>query len=103
METTRSEPLHAGSLSGIEFGFTMPMAAGAGERVTVLMRAAGLEMRFDPDLDERIANEPCPSCGRRFADLPIGHAWSLDLATRSYSCGNPIIPGEVLARKDETR
>lgn len=102
MDAAYSEPLRGGSLPCLEFGFTMPAAKDAGERVAALLDAAGIEATFDPGLDERIANERCPSCGRRFADLPIGHAWSLDLTTRAYSCGGPVIPGEVLARRDES-
>lgn len=93
MDDTPPEPLRAGSLADIDFGFTFPAASGAGERILAILRASGIEPRLDPELDERIANEPCPSCGRLLSAVPIGHAWSLDLTTHAYRCSDPPFPG----------
>lgn len=87
------------ALPRYEFGFTFELDDEGLEALRPLIEGATL----DPGLDERIANEPCPSCGRRFADLPPGHAWSLDVTTRQYRCSGPVIPGEVIARREEPR
>lgn len=92
------EPLGAGSLL-FDAGFTFELDQAGLDGLTSLFAGA----TFDPDLDEQIANERCPSCAQRFADLAPGHAWSLDMSTRQYRCSGPVIPGEVIARREEPR
>lgn len=87
-------------LPDFEFGFTAAFDEANARSLTATL---GEDAAVDPGPDERIANEVCPSCGRRFAELPVDHAWSLDLCTRDYTCSDPVIPGEVLARKDQPR
>jgi hypothetical protein len=93
-------PARTAALPGFEFGFTFELDDTGAQHLEALLGDAAA---VDPQLDERIANEACPACGRRFADLPTGHAWSLDLAARRYGCSNPVILGEVVARRDGPR
>lgn len=89
LEDTSGPPFGAGSLE-YEAGFTFQLDQDGIDSLMPLFAGA----TFDPDLDERIANERCPSCGRKlFGELPAGHAWSLDLSTQAYKCSDPPYPG----------
>lgn len=97
---TESPTTRRALLPEFELGFVVRLDEDSVQSLTALL---GDAINVDPDLDERIANETCPSCGRRVAELPHGHAWSLDVSARTYGCSNPVIPGEVIARRDEPR
>ncbi len=86
---TAHEPLSDRPAPGTEFGFTYRLDQAGVDAFAGLLADAP----FDPGLDERIANETCPSCGRLLRELTPGHAWSLDLRTRESRCSDPPYPG----------
>jgi hypothetical protein len=70
-------------LNGYEFGFSTTITP---EAIESILAVAG-KSAIDPTLDERLAAERCPACGRLRVEIPVGHWWG-GSPTLGYRCND---------------